>query len=101
MASYTQQYDTDGMRAKAAEIKALSGEYEQVMSRLTTLVNNLDQVWNASATRTFQASYTEFQSTFANFAARMMNYSEELTLAANEQDQKNQADINRAARING
>ena len=35
MAGYTQQYDTDGMRAKASEIKALSGEYEQVMSRLT------------------------------------------------------------------
>lgn len=101
MAGYTQQYDTDGMRVKAAEIKALSGEYEQVMSRLTTLVNNLDQVWNASATKTFQSSYAEFQATFANFAARMMNYSEELTLAANEQDQKNAEDINRAAKING
>jgi len=101
MAGYTQQYDTDGMRVKAAEIKSLSGEYEQVMSRLTTLVNNLDQVWNASATKTFQSSYAEFQSTFANFAARMMNYSEELTLAANRQDEKNAEDVNRSANVNG
>jgi len=101
MAGYTQQYDTDGMRVKAAEIKSLSGEYEQVMSRLTTLVNNLDQVWNASATKTFQSSYAEFQSTFANFAARMMNYPEELTLAANRQDEKNAEDVNRSANVNG
>ena len=100
MASYTQQYDTDGMRAKANEIKALSNEYEQVMSRLTTLVNNLDQVWNASATRTFQGSYAEFESTFKTFAARMMNYSEELTLTANNQDAKNEEDVSRAANVN-
>ena len=57
MAGYTQQYDTDGMRMKANEIKTLSTEYEQVMAKLTTLVNNLDQVGNAPATKTFQASY--------------------------------------------
>ncbi len=101
MAGYTQQYDTDGMRAKAKEIEGISGEYEQVMGRLTTLINNLDQVWNAPATRTFQDSYGEFQATFKNFSSKMMNYAHELTVAANEQDQKNTEDAQRAARLNG
>ena len=101
MASYTQQYDTDGMRAKANEIKTLSTEYEQVMAKLTTLINNLDQVWNAPATKTFQASYAEFQATFKTFETRMMNYSNELNTAANTQDEKNANDDSRARSVNG
>lgn len=101
MAGYTQQYDTDGMRTKADEIKNLANEYEQIMTKLTNLVNNLDQVWNAPATKTFQSSYAEFQSTFKAFETKMMNYSNELTLAANEQDQKNAEDSQRATRLNG
>lgn len=100
MASYTQQYDTDGMRMKADEIQNLCTEYEQVMGKLTTLINNLDQVWNAPATKTFQASYAEFQSTFQNFETKMMNYSTELTRAANEQDQQNAENAQRAAGLN-
>ena len=99
MASYTQQYDTDGMRAKANEIKNMSTDYEHVMSRMTTLINNLDQVWNAPATRTFQASYAQFQSTFKNFSDKMVNYAVELELAANEQDEKNAMDQQRAAKL--
>ena len=101
MAGYTQQYDTDGMRMKAEEIKNLSVEYEQVMARLTTLVNNLDQVWNAPATKTFQSSYADFQATFKGFEAKMMNYSTELNRAANEQDQQNNENAQRASTLNG
>lgn len=101
MAGYTQQYDTDGMRMKANEIKTLSTEYEQLMAKLTNLVNNLDQVWNAPATKTFQASYAEFQGTFQKFQSKMMDYSNEITLAANSQDEKNAQDDQRARGVNG
>lgn len=99
MASYTHQYDTEGMRGKANEIKTLSSEYEQLMKRFSDLVNNLDQVWNAPATKTFQASFAEFQGTFNNFQSRMMNYSNELTNAANAQDEKNANDATRAGNL--
>ena len=99
MASYTQQYDTDGMRVKADEIRRMSTDYEQVMSRMTTLINNLDQVWNAPATRTFQESYAQFQTTFQNFSDKMVNYAVKLELAANDQDEKNALDAQRAAEL--
>ncbi len=99
MAGYTQQYDTDGMRAKAGEIKTMSSNYGDLMSRMTTLINNLEQVWNAPATRTFKDSYANFQKTFQNFEEKMMSYAHELELAANEQDEKNAADTQRAARL--
>jgi len=101
MAGYTHKYDTDGMRTKAQEIGKIGAEYDQTMGKLTSLVQNLQQVWDAPATRVFQDSYAEFQGTFQNFYEKMLRYADELKLAANEQDQKNADDAQRATRLNG
>lgn len=96
---FTHQYDIDGMRGKAEEIKHMGRDYEQLMSRMTTLINNLETVWNAPATRGFKENYEQFQRTFQNFENKMLDYAAELRRAADVQEEKDARDLQSAAKI--
>ena len=79
------------LTGKAADVRKLKTEQEQVMQKLTTLVNGLSEIWKGEAQTAFAAKYQSMQPTFKNFAEMLEGYAKLMDTAAKELQSTDQA----------
>lgn len=77
----------DQMRERAGKIRAYKQEQEEVISRLTNLVNSLSTVWRGESQDAFVAKYLGMKSTFQNFSASIEEYAALMEAAAKDMEQ--------------
>ena len=75
------------MRERAMKIRNYKEEQEEVMSRLTNLVNSLSTVWRGESQDAFVAQYLGMRSTFQNFANSMEEYAKLIETTASNMEQ--------------
>ena len=79
------------LTGKAGDVRKLKGEQEQVMQKLTQLVNGLSGIWKGEAQDAFAAKYASMQPTFKNFAEMLEGYAKLMDTAAKELQSTDQA----------
>jgi len=79
------------LTGKAGDVRKLKGEQEQVIQKLTTLVNGLSGIWKGEAQDAFVSKYTSMQPTFKNFAEMLEGYAKLMDTAAKELQATDQA----------
>ncbi len=84
------------MRERADKIRAYKEEQEEVISRLTNLVNSLSTVWRGTSQDAFVNKYHGMKSTFQNFSASMEEYAALMEATARDMEQ---VDSSLASRI--
>ena len=72
------------LNGKSAEVRKIKSEQEQVMHRLTQLVNGLNEIWKGEAQDAFVAKYQSMDATFKNFAELLEGYATLMDTAARE-----------------
>ena len=66
------------LRGKASELKGLQNEHEAVMSKITSMVNGLNEQWTGEAQQAFQQSFEGMKPTFTRFVEILANYSNKM-----------------------
>lgn len=72
------------LTAKSTEVRNLKSQHEEVMQRLTQLVNGLNEVWKGEAQNAFVQKYQSMDATFKNFAEILEGYAKLMDTAARE-----------------
>lgn len=72
----------DLLEAKAAEVRNLKAEHDEVMAKMTALVHALDEIWQGEAQTAFVAKFDGMQSTFTNFSEMLDNYASMMDTSA-------------------
>lgn len=75
------------MRERAMKIRSYKEEQEEVMSRLTNLVNSLSTVWRGESQDAFVARYLGMKSTFQNFSNSIEDYAKLIETTASDMEQ--------------
>jgi WXG100 family type VII secretion target len=68
------QVTPDLLEAKAAEVRSLKAEHDEVMAKMGSLVHALDEIWRGDAQAAFVAKFEGMQPTLNNFAEMLENY---------------------------
>ena len=82
------------LEAKAAEVRSLRAEHDEVIAKMKTLVHSLNEQWKGEAQDAFLAKFDSMQPTFQNFSellerqAQMMDNSAK-TMRETDQALKN------------
>ena len=79
------------LRGKSSELKGLKGDHEGVMSRITSLVNDLSDQWSGDAQQAFLQNFNDMKPTFDNFVRILQGYAELMDKAAQELESTDQA----------
>jgi len=78
------------LRGKSGELKGLKGDHEGVMTRITSLVNGLNDQWSGEAQQAFINSFTEMKPVFDNFVRIIQGYADLMEKAAIEMEAADQ-----------
>ena len=82
------QITPDTLRAKATEVRGYKSEHDDVISKLRTLVNGLNETWKGEAQDAFVANFESMRSTFDNFSEMLEGYATMMDTAANQLEQQ-------------
>ena len=82
--SPTIQVSPDVLRAKAAEVRKYKSQHDEVITRLRTLVNGLNETWKGDAQTAFINSFESMRGTFKNFSEMLESYAKRMDAAANQ-----------------
>ena len=72
----TIQVTPELLRAKATEVRGLKGTHDDAMSKLTTLVNSLNEHWKGEAQTAFIEEFNGMKATFTNFSNMLEKYAQ-------------------------
>ena len=76
------QVTPDLLEAKAAEVRSIKAEHDEVMSKMASLIHALDEIWKGEAQDAFVAKFDSMQPTFNNFAEMLDNYASMMDTSA-------------------
>jgi WXG100 family type VII secretion target len=74
----------ESLRSKSSELKGLRGQHEEVMTRITSLVNGLSDQWSGEAQKAFQLNFNDMKPTFDKFVRILQGYAELMDKTAQE-----------------
>ncbi len=90
------QVTPDLLKGKANELRGLKGQHDEAMSKMKTLITNLNEVWKGDAQTAFLNKYESMQSTFTNFSQMLEDYAK---LMDNAAQQMGDLDTNLASKM--
>lgn len=67
MAGTNVSVDWELLRGKASDLRNLRGDHDTNMTAITTLINNLTEVWTGPAQEQLVAGFTELKPSFDKF----------------------------------
>ena len=76
------QVTPDLLEAKAAEVRSIKAEHDEVMAKMASLIHALDEIWKGEAQDAFVAKFDSMQPTFNNFAEMLDNYASMMDTSA-------------------
>lgn len=79
------------LKGKATELRGLKSEHDTAMSKMSTLIRGLDEIWKGDAQTAYLAKYESMQSTFTNFSNMLEEYARLMDTAADQLDQTDDA----------
>lgn len=91
------QVTPDMLKSKASELRGYNQQHEEAMSKMRTLITNLNEVWKGDAQDAFLAKYESMQSTFTNFAEMLEDYAK---LMDNAAEKMSEVDASLASQMN-
>lgn len=77
----------DTLRGKAADVRNLKGQHDDVIARLKSLVSSLNETWQGNAQTEFVTSFEGMNTTFAQFSELLDNYAKEMERFANKMEE--------------
>lgn len=90
------QVTPDLLKGKANELRGLKGQHDEAMSKMKTLITNLNEVWKGDAQTAFLNKYESMQSTFTSFSQMLEDYAK---LMDNAAQQMGDLDTNLASKM--
>ena len=78
------QVTPDLLKGKANELRTLKGQHDEAMSKMRSLITNLNEVWKGDAQTAFLNKYESMQSTFTNFSQMLEDYAKLMDNAAQQ-----------------
>ena len=86
------------LRGKATELRGYRGEHDEIMNKITNLVNGLPEQFKGQAAEAFIEKYNSMQPTFRSFTEMLESFAERLDNNANalEETDNTLASANRA-----
>ena len=85
------QVTPETLRQKASDVRSYKGEHDDVINKLRTLVNGLNETFKGEAHDAFVAKFESMQSTFTNFSEMLEGYAKLLDTAATEFETQDQS----------
>ena len=85
------------LRGKATEVRNLKGDHDDAIARLTTLVQDLNEIWKGDAQTNFVNQFESMKTTFTNFSMLLETYAklmDETAAKMEENDASNTSSIN-------
>lgn len=77
------------LESKAAEVRNLKSQHDELMAKMKTLVHSLNEQWKGEAQTAFVTKFDSMQPTFTNFSEMLENYAKMMETSAksfNESD---------------
>lgn len=84
----TIQVTPDTLRAKATEVRGYRSQHDDVIAKLRTLVNGLNETWTGEAQSAFVNNFENMRSTFDNFSEMLEGYAKLMDTAATQLEEK-------------
>ena len=85
------QVTPETLRQKATDVRTYKGEHDDVIAKLKTLVNGLNETWKGEAQDAFLAKFESMQSTFTNFSEMLEGYAKLMDTAATQLENTDQS----------
>lgn len=85
------QVTPEVLRSKATDVRSYRSDHDNVIAKLTTLVNGLNETWKGEAQDAFVAKFESMRSTFQNFSEMLEGYAKLMDTAANELENADQS----------
>jgi len=77
----------DTLRGRATDVRNYKRQHEEVIKKLTTLVNSLNQTWQGDAQDALVSKFESMQSTFVQFSRMMETYARKMEDYANTMEE--------------
>lgn len=87
------QVTPETLRQKATDVRTYKGEHDDVIAKLKTLVNGLNETWKGEAQDAFLAKFESMQSTFTNFSEMLEGYAKLMDAHATRMEQAQQESV--------
>lgn len=87
------QVTPETLRQKATDVRTYKGEHDDVIAKLKTLVNGLNETWKGEAQDAFLAKFESMQSTFTNFSEMLEGYAKLMDAYATRMEQAQQESV--------
>ena len=85
------QVTPETLRQKATDVRTYKSEHDDVIAKLKTLVNGLNETWKGEAQDAFLAKFESMQSTFTNFSDMLEGYAKLMDTAATQLENTDQS----------
>jgi len=85
------QVTPETLRQKATDVRTYKGEHDDVIAKLKTLVNGLNETWKGEAQDAFLSKFESMQSTFTNFSDMLEGYAKLMDTAATQLEDTDQS----------
>lgn len=72
------------LNQKAAEVRGLKSQHDDVIAKMSNLVYGLNETWQGEAQSAFVAKFDSMKSTFTNFSELIEGYAKLMDVAARE-----------------
>ena len=72
------------LMGKATELRALKGQHDDIMARVTLLVMSLNEIWKGEAQRSFITKYEGMKPTLDKYSETLEGYAKLMETAANK-----------------
>ena len=83
----TIQITPEVLRSKATDVRTYKGEHDEVINKLRTLINGLNETWKGDAQTAFVSKFESMQSTFTNFSEMLEGYAKLMDTAAQKMEE--------------
>lgn len=84
------QVSPELLRGKATELRQYKTEHDEAMSKMRTLMTNLNEVFKGDAQTALLAKYESMQGTFTQFSEMLESYAKLLDTSATEMETTDQ-----------
>lgn len=85
------QVTPETLREKATNVRTYKDEHDQVIQKLRTLVEGLNETWKGEAQDAFVAKFNSMQTTFTNFSEMLEGYAKLMDTAATQLENTDQS----------
>lgn len=74
------------LRERAKNVRSYKAQHDEVMAKMKTLINGLDEVWKGEAQTSYMEKFASMQPTFKNFSEMLEGYAQLMETSANDME---------------